>query len=64
MNPTLITKILAGTVGLACIMVLTLAGKIDGPTSATAIQNIVGVFLGSAAVLGGAQAVANAIKKP
>ncbi len=64
MNPTLITKILAGGVGLTCIVVLTLAGKIDGPTSANAIQNIVGVFLGSTAVLGGAQAIANAIKKP
>jgi hypothetical protein len=63
MNSTLVTKVLAGTVGLACIMTLSLAGKIDGPTAASAIQTITGVFLGGAAVLGGAQAVANAMKK-
>ena len=63
MDPTLLTKVLAGTVGLACIMVLALAGKVDGPTAASAVQTITGVFLGSAAVLGGAQAIAGAINR-
>ena len=64
MDSTLITKIVAGSMGLGCIMVLSLTGRIDGPTAAVSVQTITGVFLGSAAVLGGAQAIAHAIKKP
>ena len=61
MDPTLLTKVLAGALGLTCTMVLALTGKIDGPTAMTAVQTITGVFLGSAAVLGGAQAIAGAM---
>jgi hypothetical protein len=63
MDSTLITKVLAGTVGLTCIMVLSLAGKIDGPTAASGIQTITGVFLGSAAALGIGQHIASVLKK-
>ena len=64
MNQTLVTKVLAGIVGLVCVMVLALAGKVDGPTAVSAIQTITGVFLGGAAALGIGQHIANAIKKP
>jgi hypothetical protein len=63
MDQTLVTKIAAGSVGLACIMTLAMAGKIDGPTAASAIQTITGVFLGGAAALGIGQGIANALKK-
>lgn len=63
MNPTLITKILAGTVGLTCVMVLALTGKLDGPTAATAVQNITGVFLGTAAALGIGQGIVGAMNR-
>lgn len=63
MDPTLLTKVLAGTVGLACIMVLALAGKVDGPTAASAVQTITGVFLGSAAALGIGQHIASAFRR-
>ena len=63
MDSTLITKIVAGASGLGCIMVLALTGKVDGPTASVAIQTITGIFMGSAAVLGGAQAIAGAINR-
>ena len=61
MDPTMLTKILAGALGLTCTMVLALTGKIDGPTAMQAVTTITGVFLGSAAVLGVGQAVAGAM---
>ena len=64
MDTTLITKVLAGAVGLACIMTLALAGKIDGATAASAVQTITGVFLGSAAALGIGQGIASAMRRP
>ena len=63
MDPTLLTKILAGGLGLTCTMVLALTGKIDGPTAMQAVTTITGVFLGSAAVLGVGQAVAGAMNR-
>ena len=63
MDPTLLTKILAGGLGLTCTMILAMTGKIDGPTAMSAVQTITGVFLGSAAALGIGQAVAGAMNR-
>jgi hypothetical protein len=60
---TLVVKCVAGAIGLTCVMVLALSGKVDGPTAAGVIQNITGVFLGGAAALGIGQGVASAIAK-
>ena len=54
----------AGIAGLACVMALALRGLIDGAQANTAVMTIVGVFLGSAAVLGGAQSIARAMDGP
>ena len=59
----MLTKILAGGLGLTCTMVLALTGMIDGPTAMQAVTTITGVFLGSAAVLGVGQAVAGAMNR-
>lgn len=63
MDSTLVTKAVAGTVGLGCVMTLALAGKIDGPTAASAVETITGVFLGGAAALGIGQGIASALAK-
>jgi hypothetical protein len=60
---TLVVKCVAGAIGLTCVMVLALSGKVDGPTAAGVIQNITGVFLGGAAVLGVGQGIASAMQK-
>ncbi len=61
LDNTMLIKVLAGGFGMVCTMVLVLTGKIDGPQALTAVQTITGVFLGSAAVLGGAKAFADAM---
>lgn len=48
---------------MTALTTLSLAGKISGDTSAQAIEVIVAAFMGSAAVLGGAKAIAAAIKR-
>jgi hypothetical protein len=57
MDQTLLVKVLAGGAGLLATMVLALTHQIDGPTAMHSVEVITGVFLGGAAVLGGAQAL-------
>lgn len=61
LDNTMLVKVLAGGVGMVCVMVLALAGKIDGPHALFAVTTITSVFLGSAALLGGSQAIAGAM---
>lgn len=64
LDNTMLVKVIVGGLGLACTMILAMTGKIDGPQAMSAVQTITGVFLGSAAVLGGAQAIAGALGAP
>lgn len=64
MDQATLTKILGGGAGLICTMVLVMTNKIDGNTAMGAVSAITAVFIGSTAVLGGARAIAMAMKKP
>lgn len=59
----MLTKILAGGLGMTYTMILAMTGKIDGPTAMSAVQTITGVFLGSVAFSSGAKAIAEGMKK-
>jgi hypothetical protein len=61
MDSTQISKIVFGALGLACVMIFGMTGKIDGPTAMQAVTWIIGTFIAGAALLGGAKAVAGAI---
>jgi hypothetical protein len=64
MDSATLTKVLAGTAGMVCVMVLALTGKIDGGQASTAITSITSVFLGSTAVLASARAFASRPSAP
>jgi hypothetical protein len=57
-----ISKIVAGVAALTCVMILAVLREVDGPTAIQAVTWITGIFMTGTAVLGGAKAIAGAIK--
>lgn len=57
MDKTLLTKTISGGVLVVAALILTLTGKVDGPTALDAIKWIGVTFLGGAAVMGTASAL-------
>lgn len=58
---TMLVKVISASAMMACTMTLAIMGKIDGAQAMTTIQVLGATFLGGAAVLGGAQAIATAM---
>jgi len=56
-------KAIGGGVLIACVMTLALVGKVTGESALTAIEAIGAAWFGATAILGGTQAIADAMRK-